>query len=102
MKTMTAAQAEDPVCGMTIDALKAAGKSDYKGRTNYFCSPVCLEKFEANPAEYITAEEKAEIAALASNYKITKPLKNEDVMTGRRNDHSTVDGTGERVDLPIT
>ncbi|MCY7376134.1 MAG: YHS domain-containing protein, partial [Pyrinomonadaceae bacterium] len=41
---------KDPVCGMTIDAGKAAGKSEFGGETYYFCSPVCKEKFDTNPA----------------------------------------------------
>ena len=28
--------AKDPVCGMTVDENKAAGKSEYQGRTYYF------------------------------------------------------------------
>ncbi len=94
---------KDPVCGMTIDAESAAGTSDYKGETYYFCSPACREKFDANPARFAGVEGKTEVAAAdASNGKNTESLRNADVMSGRRNDHSTVNGTGERVDLPIT
>jgi YHS domain-containing protein len=28
----------DPVCGMDIDPVTAAGTSEYKGQTYYFCS----------------------------------------------------------------
>ncbi len=45
--------ATDPVCKMTVDEKKAAGKSDYKGKTYYFCSPVCKTKFDANPGAYV-------------------------------------------------
>jgi YHS domain-containing protein len=38
----------DPVCGMQIDPAKAAGKSDYKGKTYYFCSDNCKKTFDAN------------------------------------------------------
>jgi YHS domain-containing protein len=44
--------AKDPVCGMTIDENKAAGKSEYQGKTYYFCAPACKTKFDANPANY--------------------------------------------------
>jgi Cu+-exporting ATPase len=30
----------DPVCGMDIDPATAAGTSEYKGQTYYFCSLV--------------------------------------------------------------
>ena len=44
--------AKDPVCGMTVDEAKAAGKSDYQGQTYYFCAPVCKRKFDEDPAKY--------------------------------------------------
>ncbi|MGH9311589.1 MAG: HAD-IC family P-type ATPase, partial [Vicinamibacterales bacterium] len=47
--------AVDPVCGMTVDPAKAAGRADYGGRTYYFCSPSCLERFQANPERYADA-----------------------------------------------
>lgn len=43
---------KDVVCGMQVDAAKAAGKSEFGGRTYYFCSPVCKKKFDANPSQY--------------------------------------------------
>lgn len=43
--------AVDPVCGMTVDPAKAAGKSEYKGVTYYFCSDHCKRKFDAGPEE---------------------------------------------------
>ena len=44
----------DPVCKMKVDEQKAAGKSDYNGKTYYFCCPDCPKAFEANPAKYVT------------------------------------------------
>jgi YHS domain-containing protein len=44
--------AKDPVCGMQVDEKKAAGQSQYQGKTFYFCSPVCKKKFDQNPAQY--------------------------------------------------
>ena len=43
----------DPVCGMTVDPARAAGHVDYQGQTYYFCGRGCVEKFRANPAEFI-------------------------------------------------
>ena len=102
---MTAStKVKDPVCGMTINAEEAVGKSEYDGTTYHFCSPVCQEKFNANPAQFTGAEEKGEATAVAvsSTGKTVESLKNADVMSGRRNDHSTPNGAGERVDLLIT
>lgn len=95
---------KDPVCGMTIEAENAAGTSEYKGETYYFCSPVCKGKFDAQPQKFTALEGKKEVAAsaAASKGKTVESLKNADVLSGRRNDHSTASGAGERVDLPIT
>jgi YHS domain-containing protein len=47
------AMAKDPVCGMMVDEKKAAGKSEYQGKTYYFCAAACKAKFDANPGDYI-------------------------------------------------
>jgi|CXWL01.1.fsa_nt_gi Cu+-exporting ATPase len=39
----------DPICGMTVDPAKAAGRYDHKGTTYYFCGTSCLERFRADP-----------------------------------------------------
>ena len=36
----------DVVCGMDIDPATAAGKSEYKGQTYYFCSAGCKRSFD--------------------------------------------------------
>jgi P-type Cu+ transporter len=38
---------KDPICGMSVDPATAAGKYERDGRTYYFCSRHCLEKFRA-------------------------------------------------------
>jgi YHS domain-containing protein len=43
----------DPVCGMSVDEAKAAGKTGYAGQTYYFCSTECQRNFEADPALYL-------------------------------------------------
>ena len=40
---------EDPVCGMRIPKEKAVARSTYEGKTYYFCSKTCQEKFKKNP-----------------------------------------------------
>jgi Cu+-exporting ATPase len=44
---------KDPVCGMMIDETAAAGKSEYKGTTYYFCAVRCKQKFDENPEQYV-------------------------------------------------
>jgi Cu+-exporting ATPase len=43
----------DVICGMQVDPSNAAGKSEYKGKTYYFCSIGCKVKFDANPSQYV-------------------------------------------------
>src|SRR3990172_4557241 len=45
--------AKDRVCGMSVDPARAAGQHEYQGRTYYFCPRHCLEKFRANPQQYL-------------------------------------------------
>ena len=42
----------DVVCGMQVDPDKAAATSQYNGKTYYFCSMSCKQKFDANPSQY--------------------------------------------------
>ncbi|MCS6318004.1 MAG: HAD-IC family P-type ATPase, partial [Nitrospira sp.] len=42
----------DPICGMTVDPATAAGHFDHDGRTYYFCSVHCLDRFRAAPDQY--------------------------------------------------
>ena len=48
----------DPVCGMTVDPKTAAGKSEYQGKTYYFCSPGCKRAFDKEPQKYLNAKGK--------------------------------------------
>lgn len=48
--------AKDPVCGMTVDEKKAAAKSEYKGKTYYFCAPGCKAAFDKDPDKYVKGE----------------------------------------------
>lgn len=43
---------KDPVCRMQIEETKAAAKSEYQGKTYYFCSTACKEKFDKTPQIY--------------------------------------------------
>ena len=45
--------AVDPVCKMEVDEQKAAAKSEYRGKTYYFCAPGCKKAFDKDPERYI-------------------------------------------------
>ena len=44
---------KDLVCGMDVDPKTAAGKSEYKGQTYYFCSAGCKKAFDKEPEKYV-------------------------------------------------
>ncbi len=47
-----AAEAVDPVCGMTVNPETAVGSYEYEGVTYYFCAVGCLDKFRQNPEQF--------------------------------------------------
>ncbi len=52
--------ATDPVCGMMVDEKTAAYKSEYQGKTYYFCSLGCKVDFDQNPEAYVHPEDSQE------------------------------------------
>jgi len=47
---------KDPICGMDVTPETAAGKSEYRGVTYYFCSPGCKRAFDKEPEKYLGAK----------------------------------------------
>jgi Cu+-exporting ATPase len=45
------------VCGMAVDVATARHRSTHEGRTYYFCSAGCRERFEAEPARFAAVTE---------------------------------------------
>ena len=48
-----AAEAIDPVCGMTVQIATALHQADYEGQTFYFCCEGCKNSFEQYPGQYL-------------------------------------------------
>ncbi|MFI5058098.1 MAG: heavy metal translocating P-type ATPase [Candidatus Acidiferrales bacterium] len=46
---------KDPVCGMSVDPQKPAAKAEHGGKTYYFCSMRCAERFEKEPEKFMAA-----------------------------------------------
>jgi Cu+-exporting ATPase len=56
MKTAPTIASKDPVCGMDVVPGQAPGGSaEHGGRTYWFCSKSCREKFVADPKRYLSA-----------------------------------------------
>ena len=50
---------KDPICGMEVSYETAQARSEYGGRTYYFCSLGCKEDFDKNPEKFVTHEQQA-------------------------------------------
>ena len=82
---------KDPVCGMMVDPQKAAGKVEHGGKTYYFCSARCAERFRNEPEKFLAApgtagmEHKAAPVAVqagSKNVRYTCPMDPEIVQIG--------------------
>ena len=45
--------ATDPICGLSVDPARAAGKHEHNGQVYYFCSQYCVAKFRADPERFV-------------------------------------------------
>ncbi|MGH8428261.1 MAG: heavy metal translocating P-type ATPase [Gammaproteobacteria bacterium] len=50
---------KDPVCGMTVEPATAKHRHEHDGKTYYFCSASCREKFVADPLRFLDGGKKA-------------------------------------------
>jgi len=55
-----AAQAKDPVCGMSVDPATAKHRFEHAGETYVFCCAGCLNKFAADPDRYLAKADAAD------------------------------------------
>ena len=47
--------AKDVVCGMNVDEKTTKLKSEYSGKTYYFCAQACKIAFDKSPGKYVGA-----------------------------------------------
>lgn len=59
----SAPRVKDPVCGMMVDPQRPAGKVDHSGKTYFFCSKGCAQKFEKDPEKFLAAPGTAGMGA---------------------------------------
>jgi P-type Cu+ transporter len=80
------------VCGMLVGPEKAAGKAEHGGKTYYFCSLRCMERFQNAPEKFLVdpgtagMEQRPVVgeptAAAAQNIRYTCPMHPEIVQIG--------------------
>ena len=51
---------KDPVCACDVDEQGAEFKTEYEGKTYYFCTAGCKAKFEAHPSMWSKQQVKVE------------------------------------------
>ena len=52
-------QVKDPVCGMMVDPLNAAGTYEHNEQTYHFCSAHCLKRFGSDPEGFLKGKSHA-------------------------------------------
>jgi Cu+-exporting ATPase len=67
---------KDPVCGMIVDPLHAAGTYEHNERTYYFCSAHCVKRFGSDPESFLKGQEEPPISqdAPAGTTKFICPM----------------------------
>jgi Cu+-exporting ATPase len=79
-------RARDPVCGMMVDPATAKHRAAHGGRTYYFCSAGCAEKFRRDPAAVLMHGKRPPIAQAATSpaaaVSYTCPMHPEVVQVG--------------------
>lgn len=48
---------KDPACGMEIDEKQATTRTEFRGKTYFFCSVKCKIEFISNPDRYAEPKE---------------------------------------------
>ncbi|RZF51600.1 cadmium-translocating P-type ATPase [Acinetobacter halotolerans] len=71
----------DPVCGMSVKTTTDL-KTEYEGKTYYFCNPSCLEKFKHDPAFYLVPVDQRPVPEGAMDMDYTCPMDPEIVQKG--------------------
>jgi Cu+-exporting ATPase len=64
----------DPVCGMTILPADAAGTVEHDGHRYHFCSDACLQRFRANPAEFVGGTKPTPMTGSDAEVEYTCPM----------------------------
>ena len=64
----------DPVCGMTVDPVTAAGHHAYNGTTYHFCSAGCVARFKADPEKYLNPQAAPAPEAVPAGTIYTCPM----------------------------
>src|SRR5262249_5368791 len=66
----------DPVCEMFVDPQKARGSAEHRGKTYYFCSPRCVERFQAEPEKFLNKSPLVQVGGMPTHAsQISQPAQ---------------------------
>ena len=90
---------------MQVDPAKAAGHTDHEGRTFYFCSKGCQQKFQSDPKKYLDPAYRPGMHAMhAAPAPLTlvkhRPAPTEPSHHAQANHHHDAHRRGESLDSP--
>ena len=74
MTQQTDQEVVDPVCGMTISPADSVGEVEHRGQTYYFCNESCLQRFKADPEEFVGPVAGAKAPAADPGAEYTCPM----------------------------
>ncbi len=72
----------DPVCKMLVKPETAAGKSELRGETFYFCAAGCLNKFRQNPENFLNQTAPEPMTEKTEGVEYTCPMHPEILKIG--------------------
>jgi P-type Cu+ transporter len=72
--TAVADGVRDPVCGMTVDPHRTPHRQEHSGRTYYFCSARCRDKFSTEPAKYLGQSQAKPLPSVPEGTIYTCPM----------------------------
>ncbi|VAW86269.1 Lead, cadmium, zinc and mercury transporting ATPase; Copper-translocating P-type ATPase [hydrothermal vent metagenome] len=93
---------KDPVCGMVVTDT-STHQTEHEGKTYYFCSEGCLDKFSASPDQYVAQdsgeEKKGSCCCSSKKQAEAEPAEKTDSCCGGKHpDHHTAKSSTQPVD----
>lgn len=64
----------DPVCGMTVNPGATTDSYEYAGKTYYFCSAHCLDRFRTDPEQFLSKSIEPAASQPVGNRYESKPI----------------------------
>jgi len=80
----------DPVCGMAVDKPSEDLSYEHQGRTFFFCSPNCMQKFKSEPQRFLAKE-----SIIPKQESTDAPATGENVYTCPMHPEVRKDGPGD-------